>query len=190
MRIFFGLTLDSKVQQAAMAIVKHLQKQWPHEKISWQIPEKLHITVRFIESVPEDKLKQLIESLKPIFTATQAFSLPLGKIDFLPSRHPKTIMLAVKLTLELAELFRKIEESVVALELPAETRSYLPHITLGKIRTRTSTIKAPLSLPNSIGIIPIPKNLAVTGISLFQSVTKPEGSVYQILECFSFATNK
>lgn len=181
MRLFFSLPLNPSTHQSLVNIINYLRTQPGANAIRWEQSARLHLTVRFLGSVAPEKVDELIAAVAAAIEQQQIknFSLPLGALRLFPSERPKIIIMAVKLTVELAELFRAINEAVIALGFTEETRTFSPHITLGRLKGKIMPL--PQNIPYDL-----PKILPVNELQLLQSHTLAEGSVYQILRRFPF----
>lgn len=100
-------------------------KQWPHY-------EDLHITLKFLGTVDDNKLQCLKEELK-IIERTQVFSLDVGELGtFGNPENPRVIWAGVDKAESLDYLQQKVESHAAKLGFPKEKRAYHPHITLAK----------------------------------------------------------
>src|SRR5690625_2331786 len=100
-------------------------KQWPHKK-------DLHITLKFLGPVADEKLALLQRKLQGIQPFTP-FSLETGDLGtFGNSKKPRVLWAGVKKTDPLKQLQEKVEEICSDAGFEMEKRAYRPHITLAK----------------------------------------------------------
>ncbi|WP_010096202.1 RNA 2',3'-cyclic phosphodiesterase [Ornithinibacillus scapharcae] len=99
-------------------------KVWPHE-------QDLHITLKFLGAVEEEKLEKLLNSLRLINQT--GFSLNVGGLGtFGKQDSPRVLWAGVNRIESLDELFLKVEKAALSAGFPKENRPYRPHITLAK----------------------------------------------------------
>lgn len=120
-------------------------------------PEKLHLTLHFIGSVPRQRLAQLIAELKVPFTP---FELDFGQPELW---HPGLAVLQPHTNpAGLLQLHEALSQALLRLELPGEIRPFRPHITLAR---RAGGSEPPAGLPTL--------HWPVQGYALVESVAAP-----------------
>src|SRR5579871_755132 len=105
--------------------------------ISWVKPESLHVTMKFLGEVAESQIKHVRDALAS-FPPFAPVELKAAKLEWLPPRGPLRIIAAgLSGDLErLSQLHQEIEIRCVPLGFPAESRKFLPHITLARVKQR------------------------------------------------------
>jgi len=144
-------------------------------KASYQNPNTLHITIKFLGEIPDNMLDDIVEVLKRIHI--RKFSINIRGLGGFPNlRAPRVLFFNVIETNELNELFRFIERELVKLGFPRETREFKPHITIARIKSRLGfTTKLYESLKN----IDIREEILIGDIKLKESILYPHGAVYR-----------
>ncbi|MRH42805.1 RNA 2',3'-cyclic phosphodiesterase [Aquibacillus halophilus] len=98
---------------------------------NWTHPNDLHITLKFLGPVPEDKVENLTVKLDQI--SIKSFNLTIGQLEtFGNPNKPRVLFAGVKKTQPLQHLFEKVEETCAQLGFQKESRGYRPHVTLAK----------------------------------------------------------
>lgn len=100
--------------------------------------ENLHITLRFIGDLDEDKITDLDTELAKIHQAP--FDISLKSVDFFGKDKPNSIHALVVNNNELSLLAQRCENACRKLGHEPETRKYMPHITLAYTK-RTVMLK-------------------------------------------------
>lgn len=179
-RLFFAIELTVPMRKASREIIKCLAKQSNGHRHQWTKPKKLHVTLRFLGNVIEEKIPECLQAAAASIGDINPFEIALGPLTVLPIRHPKLIALSIPLSLELAHLFYQLETSMTALGYPAENRPFFPHITLGRAKGFLSAE----SYTSLLERCPAPpdKKQRVDYITLFRSEMLPEGSIYTPLK--------
>lgn len=98
----------------------------------WTDPADLHLTLRFIGEVPEDRLEDVHHALDEIRAAP--FDLALEGVGlFGQGARSRVLWAGVAASPPLAHLQAKVESAVVRAGEPAETRRFTPHVTLARL---------------------------------------------------------
>lgn len=180
-RCFFAIMLDAKTQQTLHRATNTIATHINPKSIHWIKPENWHITLRFLGATDPKQIPTIITHVADAIASFKPFEIKLGPILSFPStQHPHHLTPLVSPEIELQQLAMAVENAVVDLDFPKETRDFRGHINLGKIKTRH--FHCP-HLDND-PLIKKPLVLRVNEIRLLQSVTKPEGAVYTCLQRF------
>lgn len=103
----------------------------------WVNTGQLHLTLKFLGEMREQRLPALKEALLEAATGCPPFELKLEGIGAFPSlRRPRVIWLGVEATLPLRALKHDIEHAFAQLGIDRESRAFHPHFTLGRARDR------------------------------------------------------
>ena len=171
-RAFITIPLDEKTKTEVDNIIALLQRKNVEQPIRWIKKENLHLTVKFLGLIT---LEQYLEFSKKISTAIQcvnSFDLQLTTIACLPEiKHPRVVAIPVNPSETLMELFNLIELYAEESGISKETRSFFPHLTIGRVRNSRKF----LSLTN---IEFLPLNLPVNSIHFMQSIQGKTGIEY------------
>lgn len=99
----------------------------------WTEPENLHLTLRFIGEVPDDRLADIDAALAGI--AAPAFELTLDGVGtFGSARSTRVLWAGVARSEPLAHLQAKVESALVRAGVPVEERRFTPHVTLARLK--------------------------------------------------------
>jgi len=176
-RLFIAILLSHEVRQSLVELQCYLQGRHPElHDIRWTVAENLHITLKFLGDAPKTDLPRLTEALQPC-VQTAAFTLQPDKVALLPPR-----VLAVHLSGDLtaaADLAARIDVACRELGFPSESRPYLPHIMLARLRGRFSGFASERFESPS---------LPVNSFSLMQSRLDAAGARYACLARYPFCS--
>jgi len=106
--------------------------------IQWVKPELMHITLKFLGSVPSAQITAIFDSLNGRLAAQPVIKLCTGLPGAFPSRkRPRILWVGLQPDglAPLRGLQRLVEESVAELGFSAEERKFNPHLTLGRLRS-------------------------------------------------------
>ncbi len=140
----------------------------------WVAPENLHLTLRFIGEVEDWLADDLDAALARI--RAPAFTLTFDRIDaFGSGRRPRVLWAGVERNPALERLHDGVEAAVVRQGLEAESRKFLPHVTLARLKgTAPARLGGYLSAHGGFRHGPVP----VDRFTLFSSRLGKTGAVY------------
>ncbi len=176
------IALPSSVELNAR--LTEIQQQLMEERASvkWDTPDKFHITMKFLGDVDTEDLTELADALTVAASAQPAFSLVYDSIGAFPDLvHPKVIWAGAGANDALASLQREIETVCERLGYPRETRSFHPHITLGRVKGSANLNRLTARVKS---ITFVPTTAHCPEILLIRSDLRPTGSVYTTLKAF------
>jgi len=191
LRLFFALELDDEIKARIIHIIKTLQKRKEFSSIKWTPPEKLHITLRFIGQVEEEKVEACLRAVREKIIHNPRFNLPLGAVTAFPSHRPHIIAITTSLSEELAQLYQRVDSALVEAGFEPENRGYLPHITLGRATFITPQMEkklaqAGMALAASTLEPSVQPIQLVKSVTLFRSDMGERGMVYSVVERVGF----
>jgi len=172
--------LAIEMSAAAQAGLRRLQERLRRDErgIRWIPVEQLHLTVKFLGSVPTKLLPDLFTTLTRIAASCEPFDLQFGGAGCLPPHGPVRIVWAGldESTGRLAAFQTRCETELAQLGFAAETRAFTPHITIARVKDHllAREIRA------RVASHPAPSRLAmsVSEFVLFESQLSPKGPTY------------
>lgn len=182
MRLFVALDFPEDVRQNLLELIAQLKSK--SAKVRWVRPEGMHITLKFIGYVDEKKAESIAVTLREIHSP-QPVEMSFRGVGFFPNeRRPRVIWCGVECSANLAELAGKIEHALEPLGVEAESRSYVPHLTLARLPSSDGADKL-LHTANELkwrdfGTAREPE------FHLFESILKPSGAEYKRLQTYPF----
>jgi 2'-5' RNA ligase len=129
-RLFVALDFPDAVRQALRELIARLKPACHGAK--WARPEAMHITLKFIGEVDAEKLEPIRSALAPVHS-TEPVDMQFRGLGFFPNeRRPRVLWCGVEASPNLAELAASVERALVPLGIPAESRDFVPHLTLAR----------------------------------------------------------
>ncbi len=183
MRLFIALPLPAEVTAALEAAQNQLKRN--RRPVKWVAPASIHLTLQFLGEQDEALVPELLAALAGIQPAPAALPhLQLARLGAFPDlRRPQTIWLGVGGDLELlANLQRAVVRATGSLGIPAESRAFRPHLTLGRVRRdadRNAVDELGRFLTNAAA--PPALNWRSGTPVLYRSVLSPQGAHYEAL---------
>jgi len=177
MRCFIAIELPSKIKQEMERIQEVLRNSRAVDA-SWTRPEGMHLTLKFLGDVPEQRLPEITSSLRSGLEKAEQLRLEGTGVGTFPDpKNARVVWIGVSgETARLAILQSAVEDVLAAIGFDQEKRAFFPHLTLCRIkfiRSREAWLKA---LENvSTGTLP---SFAVEKVSVMKSELRPSGAVY------------
>src|SRR5262245_22813927 len=145
MRLFVGVELSDAARRLAAEVARALQREL--EKAlgaRWVAPQNMHLTVRFVGYVPDDRAAAVLEALmRPL--DVPAFEIELGGCGRFPSRGaPRVLWIGVRTGLaSLRTLHEEFNRRLAPIGYEPESRPFSAHLTLARIaRARPAAASA------------------------------------------------
>ncbi len=143
----------------------------------WIDPDNYHITMRFVGDISDDEANQFADALACV--SFDSFDIELSGLGSFGGNKPRAIWAGVKPSPAL-ELLQKAHERAARLAgLPPETRNFVPHVTLARLRN-VSPFYAAEYLARYGGFITAP--FEVARFVLFSSRPNHGGGPYVVEE--------
>ncbi|NLI45738.1 MAG: RNA 2',3'-cyclic phosphodiesterase [Acidobacteria bacterium] len=179
MRLFVAVELPESIKEAIRALQEPLRRFGA--AVSWTRPAGIHGTLKFLGEVAPEREAEIEAALAPV-AAHAPFELSVRRLGVFPGwSGPRVIWLGLEpVEPHFAAVYRTVEAAMAPLGFPRETRTFHPHLTLGRVRDRRGldTLAAHLQARadgTDLGAFTVPD------IILFQSVLRPDGAVYTAL---------
>jgi RNA 2',3'-cyclic 3'-phosphodiesterase len=153
--------------------------------VAWVAPGNLHLTVKFLGDVAEDRIGATTDALGQAAAGLHAFDADLVGLGAFPSvTRPRVVWAGVTegagVTIELAD---RVDEALTALGFAREGRAFSPHVTLGRVRQPRRDPSLTEALRGAAGSRF--GRIRVTGASLMRSELSPHGARYSELASVS-----
>lgn len=126
-RLFVGLSVPEEVRSR----LAQLNGGVPGAR--WEPPENYHVTLRFIGEVEIHQAEDIDAELNRL--RMPPFELNLGAVDhFGPAEKARILYVGVERSEMLARLQGKVENAVQRAGCAPETRKFVPHVTLARLK--------------------------------------------------------
>lgn len=140
----------------------------------WIDRDNLHLTLRFIGEVPEDRMADIHHGLSRV--RHQPFEIAVAGIGyFKQGRNPTVLWVGVDRNDALGQLHDKIEQALQREGLESDGRRFVPHIALARLQRAPETrLAAYVAAHNLFRVPPFP----VESITLFSSFLSSSRAIY------------
>jgi 2'-5' RNA ligase len=182
-RLFIAIDLDEGSRRAAAALGEDVARRLDsagaadRRGVTWVSAHNLHLTLRFLGEVDEERTRQLVARIGERFQ-TPAFVLTLSELGvFPPAGPPRVVWIGAKGAGDsLAALYREVESRLRGLQFEPESHPFQAHLTLGRFRKpagrRARDLVCTEIPPQDIG----PSR--VDHVTLYRSDLSPRGPTY------------
>lgn len=181
-RTFLAIPLTKPLIKALADKMTLLQQQFSHENIKWSKIENWHLTLCFIGELSPEQMLAVQQQVALAVRNQKKFKIRLTQIELFPpqQKRPHAIVLGIKPSKSLSRLATTIAMAVQQCGLSTEDRPYLPHITLGRIRSK--------NLEDLDFSGELPQQMSVSGFNYYRSDPTEAGSQYTILYQYRLKT--
>ncbi len=183
-RTFVAVELEAPLRQALAqaqaALRARLQKSVPDIRIQWVRPASIHLTLKFLGDIPEERVPEIQAALNRVAGLHTRFALDASELGVFPdARFPRVLWIGLTDRAgALQRLAADVEAALDATGFAPEPKPFHPHLTLARIKERSRDIGRALLdgglLAQKVTLAP----LAVSAVSLMKSDLQPSGSVY------------
>lgn len=136
-RSFIAVPLDTGVRRDLQRVADGLRWRDKKSEIRWVPPENLHLTIAFIGAILQADAVRLESVLSRSLEGIDAFALELTDVSYFPfNAKPRLVAAMVSRSEALMKLHRRTQAALRELGLPVESRTFVPHVTLGRVRHR------------------------------------------------------
>jgi RNA 2',3'-cyclic 3'-phosphodiesterase len=143
MRIFIALDIPGEVRARIAEYAERVRQYAPEAR--WSRVEGLHLTLKFVGEVKDEKLNAIKNALAGVKAST--FDVTFSKTGFFPTpRSPRVFWIGVEADNQLSQLAATIENGLEKLGIAREQRAFSPHLTLARSGNDSGSLKgmAPL----------------------------------------------
>ena len=182
-RLFFAVGVSPEVASALRSLVSKLRGGAGAEGLRFVDVDKAHFTLRFLGEQGPERQAAALRAGKFAAAEMDAFDLAIGTLGVFPDeRRPHTVWAgATNGASRLAELARRLEQRLVLEGFPDETRPFVPHLTVARVkrRPRADALRALLARqPDTVA------SQRVESFALMESAPDGGGVRYIPLETF------
>ncbi len=179
MRTFIAIELEENLKSELLSFIQVLMGI--SQNIKWVKEEGMHLTLKFLGEISEDKIPSIESSLEKIAGKFNAFSIQIRGTGAFPpgKKNPRVLWVGIAENERLATLQTEFETECELLGFPREKRKFHPHLTLGRV-------KAHSHLGGVLALLDKNRNtqfgeMNVKKITFFQSILRPTGAEYKVL---------
>jgi 2'-5' RNA ligase len=185
-RLFLGVRVSVATANALAQCAEQLARRAKDASVDvrWANPTSYHVTLKFLGWTRADTIVAVRDAAQRAIAGTEPFRFRTSRLGAFPSLEKASVVWAgIEQAAPLGELADKLDRAMTGLGFAAETRAFAAHVTLGRLR-ETRPVRD-IVLPMSEQMF---SETRVDHVSLYESETKPSGSVHRELAKISFKT--
>lgn len=168
-RLFVAVTFPDEIRETLAQICGGLPD------VRWVPQDQLHLTLRFIGDVPLDQVEALQASLLAV--RFEAFDAALQGVGRFPTGGPPRVIWAGLLAGgALNRLVRDVDRAVIGMGFPPESKRFVPHVTLARLKNPPPPAALSAYLKRHKGLNS--DAFRVDRFVLYSSQLRKEGPVY------------
>ena len=175
-RIFVAVEITGEIRKKLAEFQDELKKV--DADVGWVAPENLHITLKFIGHIDEEKIETVTGIIKDALTHIKPFDLRYAGVGTFPTeKNPRVIFADVIDTGGvLAKIHERLDNQLMAVGVEHEDRKFEAHLTVGRIKTRRN-VRRLIEHLNSYNGFDFGSE-RVMQVALMKSELSPEGPIY------------
>jgi 2'-5' RNA ligase len=152
--------------------------------VRWVNPSSIHLTLKFLGNINSAQIPDIENTLRPIVSSQSRLQIEISGIGAFPNvRQPRVVWAGVsEPSGRLVKMVSLIEDAFDGLGFQRESRSFNPHLTLGRMKSNRAKEKL-VDLINYMNPEPGITFFA-DRVTLFQSILEPAGPRYNALSVF------
>jgi len=179
-RTFIAIVLDNSLHPTMSRIIEKLSSS--NAKVKWVEPENVHLTLKFLGNVEEERLPEVFEACERAVKDMRAIDLEMKALGCFPDvKSPRIVWLGIERGAEgVRKLQERVESELRAVGFPKEEKTFKAHLTIGRVKGKQG-------LSRLCRLLEEEKNFFVGSmrcekISVMKSKTLPAGPVYSELK--------
>lgn len=185
LRVFCAIELPDEIRSRLAEHIRRLRAQFSDVRASWEKPEKLHITLKFLGDTEPARVEQLSLAASRAVANLEPFELIIDEPGtFPPHGQSRVLWLGIRDDSgSLALMQRALETECAADGFPRESRPFKPHLTLARLRSPQGAHELAAAHRET----PFePQRFKVSELIVMRSELGPNGSRYTPLSRHTF----
>lgn len=191
MRTFVAVDIPEEIRQKLARFVEGVHGFAPEAR--WVNPASLHITLKFIGEIGEEKVSSVKQALTKV--SGEPSEIRFRGTGFFPTvKAARVFWIGVEANAKLAALAARVDEALAPLGVTREERTFTPHLTLARTgsgrpqRGRGDRSNASfLKLQEKLAALPAPEfgTMSAREFYLYESKLSAGGAVYSKLQRYA-----
>ena len=184
-RTFVAVELDASLRKALAQtqadLQARLQKAMGSDvRIQWVRPESVHLTLKFLGDIPEERIPDIEAALARVAGAQARCAVDVGGLGAFPdARAPRVLWIGLSGQVDgVTNLAAAVECALVAMGFAPEAKPFHPHLTLARIKERSRDVGRALATGRLLEQTAPIGSVTADAIALMKSELKPSGAVY------------
>ena len=178
-RLFIALDIPVEAKEFIYKLLREIDLR---EKVKWESPGKLHITLKFLGETGQEKAEKVKKILSDFSKNKEPLNLRLNRFGFFRRNgNPQILWAGFGKNEKLDEYFAELDNLLEKIGFEKEKRKFHPHVTLKRLKGNED--KTVLEKFYTIKFEPF--DFIAENITLYKSLLKPSGAVYKSIEKYN-----
>jgi 2'-5' RNA ligase len=182
-RSFIAIELSEEAKEGLARLRKELERD-EHKFVKWVDPRGVHLTLKFLGNIPSRRVAEITEAIEEAKQGISPFHLEISGLGAFPSlKQARVLWVGIGGEVDkLSRLQQNIDSALAILGFAKEERSFVPHLTLARIRQGASPLER-RSFGELVGstVFEDKYHVEVEAINLMRSQLTPAGAIYTCL---------
>ena len=137
-RSFIAIELPDELKSRLSGLQARL-KSGEFYRIKWVDPYAVHLTLKFLGNVAVDRLKAITGAVETAVRGISPFCLEVNELGVFPSlKRVQVVWVGIGGEIDkLNQIQQCLESSLLPLGFTAESRPFVPHLTLARLRDQS-----------------------------------------------------
>ena len=183
MRTFIAVDFSPEVIRKINNVITFFKTQTPEKALKWVAPENLHLTVKFLGDVPDNKIEQVKMLINQSLQNVKSFEIGVEGLGMYPNPgSPRVVWLGITCGEPLKEIKKKLDLQLQKADIEPERRSFSPHLTIARVRRNADkqTVKEIGEALSKFKVDSLGK-CRINHVILYKSELTPKGPIYSPL---------
>ncbi len=179
-RSFIAIELPDELKLELSQLVAKL-KSGEQSWVKWVDPYNIHLTLKFLGNVAVDRLDDITGALEKAAQGIAPFHLEIKELGVFPNlRRVQVAWMGISGEVDkLAQLQQRIESNLAPLGFAPESRPFVPHLTLARLRDQALLAERQRFGQLITGTkFEAANAIKVNALSLMKSQLTREGAIY------------
>jgi 2'-5' RNA ligase len=179
-RSFIAIELPGEVREGLARLRSGLERD-EHRFVKWVDPRGIHLTLKFLGNISFKRVTEITKAIEEAGQGISPFHLEISGIGAFPNlKQVRVFWVGISGEVDKLSMLQQNMDSVLgALGFAKEERSFVPHLTLARIRQGASPSER-RGFGDLVGstIFEDKYHIKVNAISLMKSQLTPAGAIY------------
>ncbi len=187
-RIFTAIDISDEARANCANYIENLRSVFPHLRVGWEKPEKLHFTLKFLGDIDEMQLQNLTEAVAAAVRKSSNFKILIAKTGAFPNkRNARILWLGVdEEQANMPKLKKVLESECFERGLTKENRDFKAHLTIARLREPHKSAEL---VEKHLSENFVSDEFTVSAITIYESRLQKSGSIYSIVSKHEFKEN-
>ena len=179
-RCFIAIELPDEAKEGLARLKRELERT-EHKFVKWVNPRGVHLTLKFLGNIHSKQVTEVTEAMRTAVQGISRFHLEISDVGAFPNlKQARVLWVGIGGAVDkLSRLQQNIESALTALGFAKEERSFVPHLTLARIKQGASPMER-RGFGELVGttIFEDKYHVEVEAVSLMRSQLTPAGAIY------------